>query len=152
MTPAEIKALEQLVLQLDEQRCKVLVAKDGPGLAALIDAGLTYTHASGRRDTKESYVDSVATKRVQYLQIDREEVTARVAGTSVIVEGKVRMKIHSDGVDKNLYNRYLGFGPRQAASHCSPLGLRPSWKVSPSPCSRARYQIQFDQAPELLQA
>ena len=108
MPPAEIKALEQLVLQLDEQRCKVLVAKDGPGLAALIDAGLTYTHASGRRDTKESYVDSVATKRVQYLQIDREEVTARVAGTSVIVEGKVRMKIHSDGVDKNLYNRYLG--------------------------------------------
>ncbi len=108
MIPAENKALEQQVLALDEQRCKVLVAKDGPGLAALIDAGLTYTHASGRRDTKESYVDSVATKRVQYLQIDREEVTARVVGTSVIVEGKVRMKIHSDGVDKNLYNRYLG--------------------------------------------
>ena len=135
MTPAEIKALEQLVLQLDEQRCKVLVAKDGPGLAALIDAGLTYTHASGRRDTKESYVDSVATKRVQYLQIDREEVTARVAGTSVIVEGKVRMKVHSDGVDKNLYNRYIGVGPPQAASHCSPLGLRPSSKGSPSPFS-----------------
>lgn len=54
MTPAEIKALEQQVLQLDEQRCKVLVAKDGPGLAALIDAGLTYTHASGRRDTKRA--------------------------------------------------------------------------------------------------
>ena len=71
MTPAEIKALEQQVLALDEQRCKVLVAKDGPGLATLIDAGLTYTHASGRRDTKESYVDSVATKRVQYLPADR---------------------------------------------------------------------------------
>ena len=45
MTPADIKALEQQVLALDEQRCKVLVAKDGPGLAALIDAGLTACHA-----------------------------------------------------------------------------------------------------------
>lgn len=108
MNRTEKNALEELVLSLDEQRCKVLVAKDGPGLAALIDTDLTYTHASGRRDTKDSYVDSVATQRVQYLQIDREDVTARVAGTSVIVEGKVRMKIHSDGVEKNLYNRYLG--------------------------------------------
>lgn len=107
MTPAEIKALEQEALRLDALRCKVLLAKDGPGLAALLDAGLTYTHASGRRDTKDSYVDSVATQAVQYLQLDREEVTARVIGTAVIVEGKVKMKISNASGEKSLYNRYL---------------------------------------------
>ena len=99
MTPAEIKALEQEALRLDALRCKVL--------AALLDAGLTYTHASGRRDTKDSYVDSVATQAVQYLQLDREEVTARVIGTAVIVEGKVKMKISNASGEKSLYNRYL---------------------------------------------
>ena len=107
MTPNDIKALEQQALALDEQRCKVLLAKDGPGLAALLDEGLTYTHASGRRDTKDTYVQSVATQTVQYLQLDREEVTARVIGTAIIVEGKVKMKINSGGVEKSLYNRYL---------------------------------------------
>jgi hypothetical protein len=62
MTTNEIKALEQQALALDDLRCKVLLAKDGPGLAALLDEGLTYTHASGRRDTKDTYVDSVATQ------------------------------------------------------------------------------------------
>jgi ketosteroid isomerase-like protein len=107
MTNNEIKALEQQALALDELRCKVLLAKDGPGLAALLDEGLTYTHASGRRDTKDTYVDSVATQRVQYLQLDREEVTARVIGTAIIVEGKVKMKISSAGAEKSLHNRYL---------------------------------------------
>jgi len=108
MTTNEIQALEQQALALDELRCKVLLAKDGPGLAAILDEGLTYTHASGRRDTKDTYVESVATQRVQYLQLDREEVTARVVGNAVIVEGKVKMKISSAGVEKSLYNRYLG--------------------------------------------
>ena len=97
MNTNEIKALEQQALALDELRCKVLLAKDGPSLAAILDEGLTYTHASGRRDTKDTYVDSVATQRVQYLQLDREEVTARVVGNAVIVEGKVKMKISSAG-------------------------------------------------------
>jgi len=108
MTTNEIQALEQQALALDELRCKVLLAKDGPGLAAILDEGLTYTHASGRRDTKDTYVESVATQRVQYLQLDREEVTARVVGNAVIVEGKVKMKISSAGVEKSLYIRYLG--------------------------------------------
>jgi hypothetical protein len=85
-----------------------LLAADGAGLAAIVDDGLTYTHASGRRDTKETYVDSVSTGRSTYTRLDREEVTARAVGNAVLVEGKVNMTVVVEGVEKNLYNRYLG--------------------------------------------
>ena len=39
---------------------------------------------------------------------DREEVTARAVGNVVLVEGKVNMTVVVEGVEKNLYNRYLG--------------------------------------------
>jgi hypothetical protein len=86
----------------------VLLAADGVGLAAIVDEGLTYTHASGRRDTKATYVDSVSTGRSTYTRLDREEVTARAVGNVVLVEGKVNMTVVVEGVEKNLYNRYLG--------------------------------------------
>lgn len=105
---ATLKAREQEALKLDARRCEVLLACDGAGLAAIIDEGLTYTHASGRRDTKATYVDSVASGRSKYVRLDREEVTARSVGNAVLVEGRVNMTVVVEGVEKNLYNRYLG--------------------------------------------
>ncbi len=105
---AASKALEQEALKLDSRRCEVLLAGDGAGLAAIVDEGLTYTHATGRRDTKATYVDSVSTGRSKYTRLDREEVTARAIGNTVLVEGKVNMTVVVEGVEKNLYNRYLG--------------------------------------------
>jgi hypothetical protein len=101
------KRWEAEALRRDGIRCQALLSADAKLLASVVDEDLTYTHSSGRRDTKATYVDSVASGKTKYLSLEREGVTARACGDAVIVQGKVRMHVIVDGDEKKLFNHYL---------------------------------------------
>lgn len=101
------KTMEEQALHRDGTRCKALLSGNAALLATIVDEDLTYTHSSGKKDTKSSYVDALASGRTKYLSLEREDVTARACGDAVIVQGKVRMHVIVDGEEKRLFNHYL---------------------------------------------
>ena len=115
------------VLRLERARCAALLAGDAPALAALLDEGLRYTHSSGRRDGRDGYVDTIASGRTRYLQIDTYEIEARSVGTAVLLEGSLRMTLVAKGVEKSMHNRFTavwrtdGASPRLTAFASTPV-------------------------------
>jgi len=98
---------EDSALNRDAIRCQALLSGDAERLGSIVDKDLSYTHSSGKKDTKASYLDSLASGKTKYLSLEREDVTARACGDAVIVEGKVRMHVIVDGEEKRLFNHYL---------------------------------------------
>lgn len=99
--------MEAEALKRDDIRCQALLSGDATLLSTIVDEDLTYTHSSGKKDTKASYVDALASGRTKYLSLDREDVSARACGDAIIVQGKVRMHVIVDGEEKKLFNHYL---------------------------------------------
>jgi hypothetical protein len=100
-------ALEEAALLADRQRCDALLSADVATLSGLVDDVLSYTHSSGRHDTRESYLDGVGSGRTVYYAIERERVSARALDGAVLVEGVARLEVTIDGVAKHLRNHYL---------------------------------------------
>jgi len=106
------------VLRLERARCDALLAGDVPALSALCDEDLVYTHSSGRRDDRDGYVNTIAPGRTRYLQLDPYEINARCVGTTVVLEGSLRMTIVSKGVEKRMHNRFIAVWRTDGASPC----------------------------------
>ena len=64
-----------------------MVAKDLPGLQAVLHKDLVYFHSSGVQDNKETYIASIASGKSSYLSITPEELQHRVYGKTGINTG-----------------------------------------------------------------
>jgi ketosteroid isomerase-like protein len=64
-----------------------MVAKDLPGLQAVLHTDLVYFHSSGAQDNKETYIASIASGKSSYLAITPEELQHRVYGKTGINTG-----------------------------------------------------------------
>ena len=115
------------VLRLERARCAALLAGDVPALSALVDEALRFTHSSGRLDDRNGYIDTIASGRTRYLHIDTYELNARMVGTTVVLEGSLRMTIVAKGVEKRMHNRFTavwrtdGASPRLTAFASTPI-------------------------------
>ena len=68
-------------------RFKVMVAKDIPGLQAVLHKDLVYFHSSGMQDSKDTYIASIASGKSSYVAITPEEMQQRVYGKTGINTG-----------------------------------------------------------------
>ncbi len=78
---------EESLKEAELNRFKVMVAKDIPGLQAVLHNDLVYFHSSGVQDNKESYIASIASGKSSYLSIIPEELQHRVYGKTGINTG-----------------------------------------------------------------
>jgi len=105
MTPA--RTAEAAVHAAEEQRRGAMLAADSGTLSQLASAALVYTHSDGARDTRDSYIEKVATGHFVYhslaFDIDRVDIHAGVA----LVHGRAAGEVDVAGARRRLDCRYL---------------------------------------------
>lgn len=98
---------EESLKEAELNRFKVMVAKDIPGLQAVLHKDLVYFHSSGAQDTKESYIASIASGKSSYVTITPEEMQQRVYGKTGINTGIVSiLQQATDGVQTTIRLRF----------------------------------------------
>jgi ketosteroid isomerase-like protein len=75
------------VLHAEQSRTAALISGDFAALDHLMADDVTYVHASGQRDTKESYLAALRSGVLSYQAWDAREVHVRVLGDVAVLNG-----------------------------------------------------------------
>lgn len=98
---------EESLKEAELNRFKVMVAKDIPGLQAVLHKDLVYFHSSGMQDSKDTYIASIASGKSSYVTIIPEEMQQRVYGKTGINTGIVSiLQQAADGVQTTIRLRF----------------------------------------------
>lgn len=98
---------EESLKEAELNRFKVMVAKDVPGLQAVLHKDLVYFHSSGAQDTKDTYIASIASGKSSYVTITPEEMQQRVYGKTGINTGIVSiLQQAADGAQTTIRLRF----------------------------------------------
>ncbi|MCX6193977.1 MAG: nuclear transport factor 2 family protein [Cytophagales bacterium] len=98
---------EESLKEAELNRFKVMVAKDTPGLQAVLHKDLVYFHSSGVQDSKETYIASIASGKSNYMTITPEEMQQRVYGKTGINTGIVNiLQQAADGTQTTVRLRF----------------------------------------------
>jgi uncharacterized protein (TIGR02246 family) len=104
---AQQSAAEQAILKLEQQWADAVIKADVATLDKLYTDDLTYTHSSGRVDTKASYIDSLKTGAAKYASIEREEVKVRFYGNAAIVTCRSVIKVNNNTIPSRYIHVYV---------------------------------------------
>ena len=103
------KPTKQSLQEAELNRFKAMIAVDKDGLDKSIHKDLYYCHSSATIDNKESYIESIVSKKTIYHKIDIEETNARVYGNTGINTGILNVINLKDGVEQPVNRiRYTG--------------------------------------------
>ncbi len=98
---------ERDIMQCDDRRFKAMVRGDRATLRMALADDLTYTHSSGRHETKAQFLASLAMGQLSYKSIIPEARSVHVYGGAGIVTGTARMEIAARGQDAHFRIRYI---------------------------------------------
>lgn len=90
------------VVRLEKQRFVAMVNKDTSFLKNILADDLLYIHADGREDGKKSFINAIASKDLDYKQMDLKNITSRIYKNTVILSGNMHIIVYSKKVDKTL--------------------------------------------------
>jgi hypothetical protein len=88
---------EQEVLRVQQARLTAATSQDLGGLEKMIADELQYCHTTGAVDTKTSYLDTVRTGRIRWVEVKPSNMRARVYGTTAVVTGRLDQRITTGG-------------------------------------------------------
>lgn len=98
---------EESLKEAELNRFKVMVAKDIPGLQAVLHKDLVYFHSSGMQDSKDTYIASIVSGKSSYVAITPEEMQQRVYGKTGINTGIVSiLQQAADGAQTTIRLRF----------------------------------------------
>lgn len=83
---------EKTLRQLEERRCKALMAGDAETLAALLAENLVHIHLNGQIDTKEGYLHGFRDVYT-FRSISRGALTIRFFGDAAVMTGALSQTI-----------------------------------------------------------
>ena len=104
------------VLRADDERYRAMIANDLTALGRLLSDDLSYTHSTGRHESKAEYIGSLQAGRVKYVTAQRDAVTAKVYGDTAFLSGKIAVKAVVSGETKDLNSRFLNVWVRNAGA------------------------------------
>jgi ketosteroid isomerase-like protein len=82
-------------------------------LAELFSANLVYTHSDASSDSKQSYLDRLASGHFDYGVIEHPETSVVVHGDCAIVVGDMRCEVRIGGQTRVLNSRSLAVWVRE---------------------------------------
>jgi len=85
----------------ETRRFAAMGAGDLDTLATFLADDLTYTHSSGRVESKKEYLDSLRAGRLKYLSITPEVTDVRVYGDAAVATGRSAMKVSNAGQEQS---------------------------------------------------
>jgi len=105
MTAAENAAKQ--ISELEARRYRAMTDGDIGTLSELLAADVVYTHSDATSDSKQSYLDRVASGYFDYGPIAHPEDSIVVRGDCAIVIGDMRGEVRIDGQTRVLNSRSL---------------------------------------------
>jgi ketosteroid isomerase-like protein len=85
------------VAAAEKKRFAAMIAGDVAILAPLLADDLTYTHSSGRVDTKAQFLDNLRSGQQKYFSIAPEDTAVRVYGDTAVSTGRSAMHVSAAG-------------------------------------------------------
>lgn len=95
-----VHPLSEHILSAEADRLRAMVDGDLDTLGALLHPGLVYLHASGKSDSRQSYLAKLRDGKVCYARIDCANVSCRGEGPIACVEGNIDMLILREGAER----------------------------------------------------
>ena len=96
----------QKIIDLDKKRMGAMAQKDIATLNAVLADELIYTHSSARLDTKQSLIGAMQSGATVYTAVDPSDVTAQDFGSVVVLTGKARIGVVSNGKPNSFSVRF----------------------------------------------
>ena len=85
-----------------------MLANDVVALGELLSDSLVYTHSSGAKDSRQSYLHRLASGALHYESVEFEQPTARVIGTVGLVMATMRASMSGNtGNRREVNSNYL---------------------------------------------
>ena len=97
----------EALMNADTQRRVAMVSGDVVALSDYLADDLSWTHSSGKTDSKESFLAGMASGTTVYHSLDVRDTQVRVFGDIFVLEGVVFGDVTKDGLDKKLVNRFI---------------------------------------------
>ncbi len=80
---------------------------DAAALGKLLGDDLTYTHSSGRTETKKEFIEALQSGAMKYVSIVEENMAVRVYGDTGILTATAKMQVVSRGQPNSFQVRLL---------------------------------------------
>jgi ketosteroid isomerase-like protein len=112
---AHAEVAEQ-IRALEARRYQAMTDGDVGTLAGLFSADLVYTHSDATSDSKQSYLDRLASGYFKYGPISHPETSIVVHGDCVVVIGDMRGDVQIGGHPRVLNNASLAVWVREHES------------------------------------
>jgi hypothetical protein len=106
MSAAGEEAAEGVIARLEQGRIQAMIAVDIPALERILADTLTYTHSTGRVETKRQFLDALESGRTKYKSMRRDDVKVSVYGCAAVVTGRAQVELRSDGQDRAFAIRF----------------------------------------------
>jgi ketosteroid isomerase-like protein len=106
-TSAKPSGVEADVLALEAKRVQAMLSADLATLESILAEDLSYSHSSGKVETKAEFIESVRSGRLKYRSFERSDVKVRIYGDAAVVTGRADVKVQSSGEELALPIRYL---------------------------------------------
>lgn len=102
---ANAQSTEQTVLDLSKKKFGYMTRQSYDSLEAMLDDRLLFIHSNGWTETKEEFIQDIKSGKLQYMDIEATEATARIYSNAAIVVGKGKFKVLLEGNELviNLY-------------------------------------------------
>ncbi len=88
---AQSRQAEQ-VLAAELRRFEAMVHADTAALQAMLASDLLYVHSNALKENKESHLSAIATRKLVYEAMNREEAMVRFYGKTALVNGLVKVR------------------------------------------------------------
>jgi ketosteroid isomerase-like protein len=104
------------ISELEARRYQAMTDADIPALEELFSADLAYTHSDASTDSKQSYLDKLATGFFDYGVMDHPEHSIVVRGDCALVFGDMRGEVLIAGQTRALNSKCLSVWVRENGS------------------------------------
>jgi len=91
------KAVEKEILQLSQEKFRWKTSGQLDAVADLFDDELVFVHLNGHISSKAEWIQELKTRRFVYNEIDLQQASAKVYGTTAVLVGKATFKVTMHG-------------------------------------------------------
>ena len=106
-------AVAKQISELEARRYQAMTEADVATLGELLSSDLVYTHSDASSDSKQSYLDRLASGHFDYGPMDHPETSVVVHGDCAIVVGDMRGEVRISGQLRVLNSRALAVWVRE---------------------------------------
>ena len=92
------------VMATEEARTAALVHSDVAALERIMADDVTYIHASGKVDTKKSYLDAIRSGQLHYISWQAKNLQVRVLGDGAAINGEYAVRVTDSRVQPTPFN------------------------------------------------